>query len=66
MLAATGSTHTTATSSVSVGTRLYGNTSVSATAPAVTPAESGTTPVPMTRSATPEPAAASNASEWPW
>ena len=41
MLAAIGSTQTTATESSSCGTTLYGAMTVSATAPGVTPAESG-------------------------
>ena len=66
MFAATGSTMTTATDSSSVGTTLYGSMRVSATAPAVTPAESGVVSVSIAPSATPEPAEASSASEWPW
>ncbi len=61
MLAATGSTITAATSGVSAGTRLYGTTRVSATAPAGTPAVPGSPSV-----ATPLPPAASNASVAPW
>ena len=61
MLAATGSTMTAATSSSSSGTRLYGTTSVSATAPAGTPAVPGRPSV-----ATPLPPAASRASVAPW
>ena len=59
--AATGSTITQATRSSSSGTVLYGATSVSATAPAGTPAEPASPSV-----ATPLPPAASRASEWPW
>ena len=61
MLAATGSTMTAATRSSSSGTRLYGTTSVSATAPAGTPAVPGSPSV-----ATPLPPAASRASVAPW
>ena len=61
MLAATGSTMTAATDSSSSGTWLYGTTSVSATAPAGTPAVPGIPSV-----ATPLPPAASRASVAPW
>jgi hypothetical protein len=61
MLAATGSTQTTATCSSSSGTTLYGATIVSATAPLVTPAE----PL-MPCSAMALPPAARRASLWPW
>ena len=61
ILAATGSTTTAATVSSSSGTTLYGATTVSATAPAVTPSQPE---IPW--SATPLPPAASSASAWPW
>ena len=61
MLAATGSTMTHATRSSSSGTTLYGTTTVSATAPAGTPAEPGRPSV-----ATPLPPPASSPSECPW
>ena len=61
MFAATGSTMTQATCSSSAGTTLYGTTSVSATAPADTPAEPGSPSM-----ATPLPPPASSPSECPW
>ena len=67
MLPATGSTITAAMSAfssksrASASTSLYGATSVSATAPGVTPGESGSPSV-----ATPDPAWTRRRSAWPW
>ena len=61
MFAATGSTITHATDRSISGTTLYGATTVSATAPAGTPADPGRPSV-----ATPLPPPASRPSEWPW
>ncbi len=71
MLAATGSTMTQAMVSSRVGTWLYGTTTVSATAPAGTPAEPGTTAVEAawvasSMRATALPASARRLSLWPW
>ena len=60
MLAATGSTNTAATSSSRVGTTLYGNTQVFATASSGTPAVPGSPKVAM-----PLPPAANSASVAP-
>jgi hypothetical protein len=61
MLAATGSTTTTAVSWSSGGRALNGATTVSATAASGTPTDPDRPWL-----ATPEPPAASNASLWPW